>query len=365
MNADTLDYKQMGGRLMPQAKSIYIDAIGVYVPQHYYVYQQNLDSLNTILSMIQSLPNIMLFAAEDETGLYLQVGVIGQENYLHLGKGTATKLVYGRKWRIDRDTPASEVVQTALLAIQKVREHEVRELLNWQDPDTGKRSTPFSCHQDIQLLSRVLASAPQQTAEPVGTEAVLALLQQLRFGSSRFILQQWHALPDGRCLMDVRLDDETGATPHFAEFSGHLISVILPGLSAALLMHQLMDALIQHSHNHCRDTFLFSGIARFSQQVDPRLIGRLSVKSRPYQQHLSDSSFARTFAQCNFAIDQGRVPPLGQGPLAEQNRRTILRYTALEGHLPAGIVSEFRPAVRNACPPWRSSRDSGRGGVAQ
>lgn len=347
MKAEALDYKKLGGAMMPMAKSIRLETVGDvgdyapqhdYVPQHYYVYHQTLDSLNTILACMTSLPNLLLFAGEDQGGLYLQAGVIGHENYQLPGKSAAAKLVYGRKWRIDQDTPTSEIVQTALLALQKVREHEVRELLVWQDPASGRASTPFSCHQDIQLLTRQLSR--QSAAAPHDTVDIPQLLAQLQFGSRRLTLQNLQTLADGRLLADIQL----GAAPdHFAEFDHQQISLLIRRFSPQRFMHDLMDALIHISHNHCRNTFLFCQVPRFSQEVDPRVIGALSVKSRPYQAHMADTEFFRTFSHINFSIDQGRVPQLGRGVLADINRRALVRHGPLEGHLPAGLVSDYAP----------------------
>jgi hypothetical protein len=341
-----LDYQNLGGLMMPMAKSIPFAQLGDYVPQHYFSYRQDLGSISRTLACITTLPNILFFTGEDAGGLYLQVGVIGDENYRHTGKSAGAKLVYGRKWRIDTDTPTSEVVQTALLAVQKVREHEVRELFSWRDPVNKRTSTPFSCHQDIQLLVRYLA-LPSSTDTPMlpAETGIREFLQQLRFGSRRFRLKNLQQLPDGRQLADIVLGKPKVATESFAEFDQLELSLIFRQFSAKSLMHDLMDLLIQKSHDHCRNNFLVCEVARFSQEIDPRVIGALSVQSRPYQSHMADTEFFQTFSAINFSIDKGRVPQLGRGVLADINRRTLSSHGPLEGHLPEGVYSEYKPAV--------------------
>lgn len=72
--------------------------------------------------------------------MYVQIGLIGRENYERGPAVRRRKLVYGRKWRLDADTPSSEILQTMYLAIQKAREHEVRELLTVYDAHSGATS---------------------------------------------------------------------------------------------------------------------------------------------------------------------------------------------------------------------------------
>ncbi|HEX5360673.1 MAG TPA: hypothetical protein VFW49_06230, partial [Fluviicoccus sp.] len=120
---------QPGETPMPQAPAVTLPNGAVAIPQHYLQYRQTADTVRALLADIDFDPHTLLFAAQDANGLYLQAGLVGRENYERGNTLRPRKLVYGRKWRIDADTPTSEVIQTAFLAISKAREHEVRELL--------------------------------------------------------------------------------------------------------------------------------------------------------------------------------------------------------------------------------------------
>jgi hypothetical protein len=119
------------------------------IPQHYLQYEQTVDSISTILSDIDAVSDILLFCGQDDSGLYLQAGSVGPDNYKRKGEAGNRRIVYARRWRIDTYIPTSEVVQTAFLAIKKTCEHEVRELLTIRDMDSGRTGTPFSTHLDL------------------------------------------------------------------------------------------------------------------------------------------------------------------------------------------------------------------------
>jgi len=330
------NYADFGGSLMPMAKSINVEAVGDFYPQHYYTYNQTLESLSSILLQISSLNNILLFAGEDNGNLYLQVGNIGYENYPHDDQLHPPKLVYGRKWRIDRDTPAPEIVQTALLAIQKVREHEVRELLVWRDPATSAASTPFSCHQDVQLITGYLRQRSSNQTTEFDLTNVEALIPQLTFGSRQLSVVTRIPLSDNRYLLEVHLSKPTAKHCGFIEFDDVRVSLVLEGWSVALFLHELMDALIRISDIHTENTFMFGGVQRFNRHIDPRIIGKLSVLSRPYKKHMADQEFLKSFNRMNYQVDKKRAPQLGSGQLSELNKAKLYQHNALDGHMPVG-----------------------------
>ncbi len=96
------------------------------IPQHYLFYKHSLKSVEQIVALVDFDESYPVFACEDEKGIYVQVGVIGFDNYHRLSSDK--KIVYGRKWRIETQLPSSEIIQTIFLAIKKAREHEIREL---------------------------------------------------------------------------------------------------------------------------------------------------------------------------------------------------------------------------------------------
>jgi len=335
------DYQELGGRLISQAKKVKIDTVGDVFPQHYYTYHQDVGSLSRILSLIKAPAGFILFSGQDHHGLYLQVGIIGRENYVRAGKPDISKLVYGRKWRIDADTPTTEIVQTTLLAVQKVREHEVRELLSWTDPANGIRATPFSCHQDIHLLTlHFTHNKPQSTAQ--NNEAELKqLISQLHLAGRELTLLQLVSLGAGRLLIELGLSAAVTPNDSFADLGHSPISLVLQEANLSHFMHELMEQLILLSNRYCQEHFSFCGVNRFSREYDPRIIAGLSRRSRPYKKHMADTSFSAVFERVNAEIDKNRAPHLGGGLLGQMNKNILEKRPALGGFMPKNYFPEI------------------------
>lgn len=336
MNLQTYDYECLGGSLISHAKAVKIAAVGEIYPQHYYTYSQTLESLSKTLSLIQPPEGILLFCGNENGGLYLQVGIIGHENYVRDGKPDMSKLVYGRKWRIDTDTPTSEIVQTVLLAVQKVREHEVRELLTWTDPENNVPTTPFSCHQDINLLT--LHFNNSTTNIPSGFDRVELdeIIKQIRIDKRELVVENVINLDFERILIDMRLSPLENFNNCFYEIGEHNITVIVHRFSVSGFMHELMDCLIGVSNKYCQDNFRFCGVSRFSRDRDPRIIGDISRKSRPYKEHMADMVFSESFERVNSVIDRNRAPRMGNDMLANINKNKISKISELGGYMPNG-----------------------------
>ena len=335
------DYRELGGRLISQAKTITTETVGDIYPQHYYTYHQDVDSLSRILALIKAPPGFLLFSGQDENGLYLQVGIIGQENYVRAGKPDISKLVYGRKWRIDADTPTTEIVQTTLLAVQKVREHEVRELLSWTDPDNGVRTTPFSCHQDINLLTLHFAHSKPQAAAHRNEAELTPIISQLRFAGRELKLLQLLPLGSGRLLLELALSAATSPDDSFADLGHHPISLVLQGADISFFLHELMEQIILLSNRYCQEHFSFCGVNRFSREHDPRVIANISRRSRPYKKHLADSSFSEVFERVNAEVDKNRAPYLGSHFLGHINKSILAKHPSLGGFMPKDYLSEL------------------------
>lgn len=312
----------------------------VGIPQHYLRYQQTLNSVRALLADIQFDDKTLLFAGQDNQGLYLQVGMIGRENYDRGQQVRPHKLVYGRKWRIDSDTPTSEVIQTAFLAISKAYEHEVRELLTVADAWQGKTSAPFSCHQDLPLLAAnpdlVMAGDEALLMTQQDVERVLA---SVRFAQQNIEVVSYHYQHTFSYLV-VRLGaaplarQQEGDLGHFSEV---LVPVTLQQATASELLFALLDSFLQINQRWVEETFCYQGFARFSRRVDPRRIAAVSVATRPYRRDASNERFAQGFQQANYEVDRSRVPSLGVGALARRNRMLINGYEGLLGHMPEGL----------------------------
>ncbi|MBB5203248.1 hypothetical protein HNQ51_000541 [Inhella inkyongensis] len=329
-----------GERLMPNAPHVDLPNGQACVPQHYLQYQQTAESLAALLAEVEFDSHTLLFAAEDARGLYLQVGMVGRENYERGEQQRPHKLVYGRKWRIDADTPTSEVIQTALLAIKKAREHEVRELLTLRDPLSGRRSVPLSNHLDLPLMAAHPELIARQVDEaPGGLQDWLA---DLEFGQRPIALERAQPWSEGQWLLDLRLGEPPAARRtegDLAEFDGLRFTLLLAALDRVELSYALMDRLIQISDRQVEERFSFRGLQRFSRTQDPLRIARLSRLTRPYARDLARAEFAPLFQSLNYEVDASRAPQWRDGPLGHRNRAKLARFKHLEGHMPRGYAA--------------------------
>ncbi len=329
---------QPGETPMPQAPAVTLPNGAVAIPQHYLQYRQTVDTVRALLADIDFDQHTLLFAGQDANGLYLQAGLVGRENYDRSNTLRPRKLVYGRKWRIDADTPTSEVIQTAFLAILKAREHEVRELLTLADPDSGRTSAAFSHHHDLPLM----AAHPDQVLEfhrqPLrARHEVEALVNTVHFAQRRFTVTGFEARGNGVLLVDLQLGEAPLARRvegDQAEYDGLALTLLLREGHASELLYELMDALVRHSHRHVEEHFRFRGFSRFSRRTDPRRIAALSVRTRPYARDAANSRFMQVFSGLNYDTDRSRAPSMGTGPLAVKNRALLARFGKLQGHMP-------------------------------
>ncbi|RZU48073.1 hypothetical protein EV700_1045 [Fluviicoccus keumensis] len=329
---------QPGETPMPQAPAVTLPNGAVVIPQHYLQYRQTADTVRALLADIEFDPNTLLFAGQDANGLYLQAGLVGRENYDRSNTLRPRKLVYGRKWRIDADTPTSEVIQTAFLAISKAREHEVRELLTLTDPDSGKTSAAFSHHHDLPLMAahpdQVLADHRQPLLSRHDAEAVVSALQ---FAQRRFTVTGFERRHNGSLLVDLQLGEAPLARRvegDLAEYDGLALTLMLREGLAVELLYELMEALVRHSHRYVEEHFRFRDFNRFSWRTDPRRIAALSVRTRPYARDAANGRFMPVFRNLNYETDRSRAPTMGSGPLAVKNRAKLARFGKLQGHMP-------------------------------
>ena len=331
-----------GERVMPHAPQVRLPSGMDCIPQHYVTYHHDLASLSKIASRVGFDAHTLVFASQDEHGMYVQIGLIGRENYDRGQAVRPRKLVYGRKWRIDADTPSSEIVQTIFLAIKKAREHEVRELLTVRDGQQGARSAALSNHLDLPMLVQQRPWLTHARAtDTTDAERVQHVLAGLRFAQRALHLHSLHFF-GGQAWVEVTLGEQAPARAEegdLPEFDDLRLCVRFDASQPHQLIYELMDALIQHSDRHVDETFLFDGFARFSRQIDPRLLARLSIASRPYRRDQGNTHFYSGFLRANYDTDARRAPHLGAGALAQRNRRLIEAHPMLHGHMPRGFLA--------------------------
>ncbi|MDE2593042.1 MAG: hypothetical protein KGL57_02295 [Burkholderiales bacterium] len=342
----TVSTLQKGELLMPHAPQVRLPSGLDCIPQHYLSYAHTLESVSDLASRVAFDDETLVFATEDDKGLYIQVGLIGRENYDRGSVVRPRKLVYGRKWRIDSDTPTSEIVQTIFLAIQKAREHEVRELLTVQDAQSGAISAPLSCHQDLPLMAQnrewVMGFGADEASQ---ASQIKGLLSKLHFAQRSLHLQSLNFF-GGRAWLVITLGDKPAGRDQeggLAEFDHVALCVTFDPGQAHQLIYEVQDALIHVSDRHVEETFRFDGFARFSRQINPLAIARLSVASRPYQRDSQNKTFYSAFQASNYNVDAGRAPHLGIGALARRNRGVIEGIEGLTGHMPRGLESVQAP----------------------
>jgi hypothetical protein len=344
---------------MPYAPIVELPNGNTAIPQHYLRFEHTLDSIQHIISQIGLLPLTPIFADSANGGCYIQVGIIGKENYDKNSASLPKKIVYGRKWRIEPSTPTSEIIQTAFLAVKKVWEHELREFFLLKEDDSGKTSAVFSCHHDLPLmadnrdlmdgnktstLTANAAGAMNKTIPPTTwaksdlTHAFThASLKTHAFTITDILVRQHNIIVDVALAPSAKNITTCDGLSRFNEFSATLV---LTSFDPSEGLYALMDALIAYSDNIVEEAFSYQDFARFSRQNHPENIAALSIASRPYAKHLQDDTFASTFQQLNYETDSCRVPSIGEGVLAEKNRHIISLVDNLTGHLPNGFAGE-------------------------
>lgn len=329
---------------MPLAPRVRLPDGSETLPQHYLRYAQTALSLAELLQDISFDEHTLLFSGEDAGSLYLQVGLIGRENYDRGNHIRPHKLVYGRKWRIEADTPNSEIIQTAMLAIKKVREHEVRELFTLRPHHDAPFSAALSNHQDCTILSSQRDFLQAENLDMMDRLAIKQGLANLQFGQRPFVLLHLERRHNAQWMLDLEL----GAAPlarmqeaDLPEFNALSMSLILRELTMKELIYAIMDYCIQHSDRYVEEQFRIAQFARFSRQHDPLKIAHLSLATRPYARDAQDRQFSRVFRENNYEVDASRAPILGVGKLAQINREKLKAFKslhgALGGHLPIDV----------------------------
>lgn len=336
-----------GETAMPYAPHVVLANGHRFIPQHYLRYQHTAQSIQQIVSDIDYADNVLLFAAEDGNGLYIQVGLIGRENYDRGHQVRPQKLVYGRKWQINSDTPSSEIIQTAFLAIKKAKEHEVREWLTLVDISTAKISTPFSNHLDLALMTnnQDLLQSKQLKTSVLNIGLVAEYLEGVAFGERKIEVSLVEQRRQSQYLVDVslgKLSLARQAEGYNDEFEGAEFTLILSNTTRAAFLYALMDALIAHSDIHVENYFRYQGYRRFSRDNDPEKIAALSIASRPYVRDTRNKLFSTGFQQSNYEVDASRVPHLGTGKLAQKNIMALAAFDNIQGHLPNGYQFKSR-----------------------
>ncbi len=347
---------EFGETPLPFAPAVKAASGEQVIPQQYLDVNRTLESVEAILTLISLPKDYVLFAGQDNNTVYLMCGVIGQENYsANLAdpkNAKQPKIVYGRRWLLEPSTPTSEVVQTALLAVKKVREHELREhfRLSIEVPNTDRVgiATPFNCHIDLPLLAAEMA---EKTAEKnraltlVGepdndlgsqqieqTEKVEQVLSRVSVSGLRPILQSTHRIDD-RTLYLIGFEKSDSLATSLVELIGRKVSVVCETNQQNEFLHELFNAILKLSDRFIEEAFEFRGFARFSQQICPADIAQFSYRTRKTVN--DNAQFTEAFADMSYRVDAAKAPAFNAGKLGQQQREALNQYGLLAGYLPS------------------------------
>ena len=300
----------LGEYHLPKVPVVTLENGATCTPQHYFGFNHSLDSVEALLNNIEFSADYPVFVSTDQGGLFLQVGVVGVDNYERNVSDKTRKIVYGRKWRVEPNLPTSEIIQTVFLAIKKAREHELRELFTLDDALTHKTSTPFNCHQDLPLMATHSDLFRGKLSHQFNVASVQTLLASLTV-DGRFIQLSGFQKRPNNYLLDITLSKTEGNDHQgigFSELDGAQISLILNHGSLNELLFQLMDEILKLSDRFVEEHLLYKGFARFSRQQDIVSLARFSVNTRHISATHFDDGGQEELRVHNCLVDETRVP---------------------------------------------------------
>ncbi|WDE05332.1 hypothetical protein SG34_029275 [Thalassomonas viridans] len=320
---------QPGETAIQHAPKVRLTSGELCIPQHYLVYQHTLESVEQLILDIDYSSRYPVFASQDAGGIYLQVGVIGYDNYKQVNS-REMKIVYGRKWRVEPQLPTSEIIQTAFLAIKKAREHEVRELfrLDFQ----GAITTPFNNHHDLPLMAQQNALFTGDTRQRCRYQQLAQCLKHASYDGATFELQHLEQYRAGPWLADIRLIP--GKETQLPEIAEQNLLLQLDCPSENELLFRLFEKLLALSDRHVDEYFSYRKFNRFSHKLNVFAVAEFSVRLRNKEVIRENASLAATFEQANYHTDQTRIPKLTQGKLKDKIKATLESLGPIQG-LPA------------------------------
>lgn len=319
---------RLGEKVMPKAPVVKLNNGEYCIPQHYLTYHHTLQSVEALICDIEYDPRYAVFAAQEATGIYIQVGVVGHDNYKKTTSNTELKLLFGRKWRVEPELCTSEIIQTVFLAIKKSREHEIRELYKLKVNDSV--TTPFNTHIDLPLMAQFYVK--NETHKIVIEEITLEektqdTLNCIDFDHCQLTLRHIEQRYNGLWLVDIEVGATTKTTlPELIckpEATNKVLNLQVQELSFNSLCRAIMDAFIYLSDLHVERHFSYRGFHRFDPEIDIADIASLSQQSR---KHELAAHFASEFIKSNYEIDQMRIPPVKPGALAQKHKAIIEQF---------------------------------------
>ena len=317
------------------------------VPQHYLSYNHTLQSVEALVLDIDYDPRYPVFVSSEDAGLYIQIGIIGVDNYpADPSNVSQSKIVYGRKWRVEPQLPSSEIIQTVFLALKKAREHEARELFRLQY--NNKTTTPFNNHHDLPLLARSeqRLQANSNSSENNSAKAnpitefnqqLDLVLTQLDYDGQRFELMSLLRRPSGQYLIELIVKPKQDSLSHEMSLTNIQMSFInffLTDLNINQFLHQLMQNFIELSDRHVDEHFRYRGFTRFSWNNNVGVIAEISAEVRQLHKDESLQHFQQHWQQSNYETDRSRIPNPAPGELLDKIHQQLKPFSPLE-HFPS------------------------------
>lgn len=313
------------------------------VPQQFLDVDRTLKSVERILNKISVPSPFLLFAGQQQSLVYLVCAVVGHENYpTKSAQALPAKIVYGRRWFLESSTPTSEVIQTALLAVKKAKEHELRESFklkvvpNSSENDKSVTTTPFNCHHDLPLMAVRRAQFEQIESE----FNLVETLELVKVDGLSLRLLETKNLSVGGTLYSIELGFAHESPKLFKEFLKKSIVFVCAKNTKADFLHSLFDALLVLSDAEVDEAFAFDGFSRFSRRICPTEIGDFSHETRNLSLSISEGSdtFLSTFEDMSYRIDSTKAPVFNADELGAKQRlflRGIEEQSgSLVGYLP-------------------------------
>ena len=327
-----------GETILPKAPAVVLDDGTNCIPQHFLSYQHSKQSVSEIIAEIDFDPRFVLFVDEDKASVFIQVGIIGKDNYVKHDDQNAEKIVYGRRWRVEPQLPSSEIIQTAFLALLKAREHEIRELFKHlsANPSAVQKSTittPFSCHHDLPLMAMSRTTDLAETKLPLDEAHIKDTLASIRYDHASIDLVGIQILKQQQLLLEIQIIPSKLTTlPELnQQTSGY---IVVEDSSEDGILNSIMDYVLQLSHRYTEEHFRFKGFARFSRNNNVSKISALSAKTRIAENVQSNDEFNHTVSAANYETDATRVPKIGSGKLGRKIKQQLNRFDIKYGILP-------------------------------
>lgn len=316
---------------MPRAPKVKLDDGTNCIPQHYLSYKHTMSSVQNIVADIDYDPSFLIFVDEDNSGIFIQVGIVGLDNYLQKTAQTQQKIVYGRRWRVEPNLPSSEIIQTCFLALIKAREHEIRELVKLHK--SGRTTTPFSCHHDLPLMAMSSKTNAESKDSHLREVKLKQLISELSFDDGRFELQNCLGISDDQTVISIKfLPSESTKQIDLQE--SFTLNLLVDDLTQNAVLYAVMDALLHRSNRHVEEHFTFKGFARFSRDNSLLKIASLSSQTRHKGITEDNEAFKNAFAQNNYETDETRVPKFPSDKLGEKLSKQLQQFDIGAGILP-------------------------------